>query len=118
MKSIVAVGCAFVSLLAAHGALAQGLLPGEREANVVAIQGVVAAGAKWQIVWADFKTADGIVGTPDGAVIFAQEQSDSVKKLDASGKEWTLIPFSHGIGSVSLDSEGVCSARSARAPSP
>jgi gluconolactonase len=106
MKSIVAVGCAFVSLLAAHGTLAQGLLPGEREANVVAIPGVVAAGTKWQIAWADFKTADGIVGTPDGTVIFAQEQSDSVKKLDASGKEWTLIPFSHGIGSVSLDNQG------------
>jgi gluconolactonase len=106
LKPIVAVSFVLAALLAAHDALAQVLLPGEREANVAAIPGVVAAGAKWQIVWADFKTADGIVGTPDGAVIFAQEQSDSVKKLDASGKEWTLIPFSHGIGSVSLDSQG------------
>jgi gluconolactonase len=106
MKSIVAVSCVAASLLAGQRALAQMLLPGEREANVAAIPGVVAAGAKWQLVWADFKTADGIVGTPDGGVIFAQEQSDSVKKLDAGGKEWTLVPFSHGVGSVSLDAQG------------
>jgi len=106
MRLIVAVSLAAASLLAARGTVAQVLLPGEREANVVAIPGVVAAGAKWQIVWADFKTADGIGGTPDGGVIFAQEQSDSVKRLDPSNKEWTLIPFSHGIGSVSLDNQG------------
>ena len=106
MKSIVAVCCVAASLLAGQRAPAQMLLPGEREATVAAIPGVVGAGAKWQLVWADFKTADGIVGTPDGGVIFAQEQSDSVKKLDVGGKEWTLVPFSHGVGSVSLDAQG------------
>jgi gluconolactonase len=106
MKSIVAVPCVVASLLLGQSALAQMLLPGEREASVVAIPGVVAAGAKWQLVWADFKTADGIVGSADGGAIFAQEQSDSVKKLDAAGKEWTLVPYSHGVGSVSLDSQG------------
>lgn len=105
MRSIVAVPCIVVSLWLSQSTSAQ-LLPGEREANVAAIPGVVTAGAKWQLVWAAFKTADGIVGTADGGVIFAQEQSDSVKKLDAAGKEWTLVPFSHGVGSVSLDSQG------------
>ena len=62
-------------------------MPGERETNVTAIPGVVAAGAKWEIVWADFETADGIGGTPDGGVIFAQEQTDTIRKLDADGKE-------------------------------
>ena len=42
---------------------AQQLLPGEREATVTAISGVIAAGAKWELVWADFETADGINGT-------------------------------------------------------
>jgi len=106
VKSRSAIACVAAFLLFGPGALAQPLLPGEREANVTAIPGVVAAGAKWQLVWADFKTADGIVGTPDGGVIFAQEQSDSVKKLDPAGKEWTLVPFSHGVGSVSLDTQG------------
>ena len=106
MRFVVAVSWRSRRCLPLTATLAQVLLPGEREANVVAIPGVVAAGAKWQIVWADFKTADGIGGTSDGGVIFAQEQSDSVKRLDPSGKEWTLIPFSHGIGSVSLDNQG------------
>jgi gluconolactonase len=106
MKSIVVVPCVVASLLLGQSTSAEMLLPGEREANVAAIPGVVAAGAKWQLVWADFKTADGIVGAADGGVIFAQEQSDSVKKLDPAGKEWILVPFSHGVGSVSLDTQG------------
>ena len=69
---------------------AQGLLPGERETTITAIPGVVAAGGKWEIVWADFETADGINGTPDGGVIFAQEQTDTIRKLAADGKEYTV----------------------------
>jgi gluconolactonase len=87
-------------------AAAQALLPGEREANVAAIPGVVAAGSKWEIVWADFETADGINGTPDGGVIFAQEQTDTIRKLDGAGKEFTIVPDTRGAGSVSLDAQG------------
>jgi gluconolactonase len=82
------------------------LLPGEREAAVTGIDGVVADGAKWELVWADFVTADGIVGTPDGGVIFAQEQTDTIKKLDPMGREHTVITDAHGPGAVSLDSQG------------
>jgi gluconolactonase len=88
------------------GAAAQPLLPGERETNITAIPGVVAAGAKWEIVWADFETADGINGTPDGGLIFAQEQTDTIRKLDAAGKEWTIVADTRGAGSVSLDAQG------------
>jgi gluconolactonase len=87
-------------------AAAQGLLPGEREINVTAIPGVVAGGGKWEIVWADFETADGIVGTPDGGVIFAQEQTDTIRKLSADGKEYTVLSQTRGVGSVSLDAQG------------
>jgi gluconolactonase len=106
MKSKIASACAAVALFLAQGVLAQTLLPGEREANVTAIPGVVAAGVKWQLIWADFETADGINGTPDGGVIFAQEQTDTIRKLDASGKEFTLVAPTHGAGSVSLDAQG------------
>jgi gluconolactonase len=84
----------------------QQLLAGERPAVVTAIPGVIGAGAKWELVWAGFQTADGIVGTPDGGVLFAQEQSDSIRKLDASGKEFIYITDAHGPGAVSLDSQG------------
>jgi gluconolactonase len=88
------------------GAAAQQLLAGERTATVTAIPGVVAADAKWEIVWAGFMSADGIVGTPDGGVIFAQEQSDTIRKLDAAGKEYVFMTDTHGAGSVSLDAQG------------
>ena len=87
-------------------ARAQALVPGEREAAVTAIPGIVAAGAKWEIVWADFETADGINGTPDGGVIFAQEQTDTIRKLAADGKEYTVVSPTRGVGSVSLDAQG------------
>lgn len=85
---------------------AQSLLPGEREANVTAIPGVVAVGASWELLWADFATADGILGTPDGGVLFAQEQTDTIKKLDVNGKESTYIAATRGAGSISLDTQG------------
>jgi gluconolactonase len=81
-------------------------LPGERAAVVTAIPGVIAADAKWELVWADFETADGIVGTADGGVIFAQEQTDSIRKLDASNHEFVYLGDTHGAGAVSLDVQG------------
>lgn len=105
MKSFAAlgafVGVVFVSL---H-AWAQ-LLPGEREAVVKAIPGVVAAGAKWELVWAGFETADGIVGTPDGGILFAQEQTDTIQKINAAGRRFVYATDTHGAGAVSMDAEG------------
>lgn len=82
------------------------LLAGERDAQVTAIPGVVATGAQWQLVWADFETADGIVGSPGGGVLFAQEQSDSVRHLDTNHTETIVVPNARGPGAVSLDAEG------------
>jgi len=95
-----------LSVLLAQAVSAQALLPGEREAAVTAIPGVVAAGAKWELIWADFKTADGIVGTADGGVMFAQEQTDTIRKLTPDGKEYTVIPDTRGAGSISIDAQG------------
>ena len=86
--------------------LAMQLLPGERQAVVTAIPGVIDAGSKWQLIWADFKTADGIVGTPDGGVLFAQEQSDTIRKLDVNDKEYVYLTDTHGAGSLSMDAQG------------
>ncbi len=101
----------FLALLAAATLMpgqlaAQQLLPGERAAAVTAIPGVIAADAKWELIWAGFQTADGIVGTPDGGILFAQEQSDSIRKLDVNGKEFIYLTDTHGAGAVSLDAQG------------
>ena len=87
-------------------ATAQPLRAGEREARVTAIANVIAADAKWELVWAGFETADGIVGTPDGGLLFAQEQTDTVRKLDAKGREFVYVTDTHGAGALSLDARG------------
>ena len=78
----------------------------ERPAEVTAIPGVIAANAKWEMIWRDTKTADGIVSAPDGGVIFAQEQSDTIRKLDSKNRESVYITDTHGTGAVSVDSQG------------
>jgi gluconolactonase len=105
-QSSVAIVVSGLAVLSLGTAAAQALLPGEREANVTAIPGVVAAGVEWQIVWADFETADGIVGTADGGVMFAQEQTDTIRKLAPDGKEYTVLGPTRGVGSISLDAQG------------
>ena len=100
---LVASGACFVG--AARPAAAQ-QLAGERPAAVTEIPGVIAADAKWELIWADFETADGIVGTPDGGVLFAQEQTDTIRKLDVNNREFVYLTDTHGAGSVSLDAQG------------
>jgi len=81
------------------------LLPGERAVHISGIPGVITEGTRWRQVWADIHTADGIVGTADGGVMFAQEQTDTVKKL-INGQELVLFENTNGGGSVSLDNDG------------
>ena len=78
----------------------------ERPAEITAIRGIIAANAKWEMVWHDIKTADGIVSTSDGGVIFAQEQSDTIRKLDWKNRESVYVTDTHGTGAVSVDSQG------------
>ena len=84
----------------------QPMLAGEHEAPITAIPGVISADAKWTRVWASFMTADGIVGTPDGGLLFAQEQSDTVRRIDAAGKESIVVTDTHGAGAISVDAKG------------
>jgi gluconolactonase len=82
------------------------LLPGEKEAAIQPIDGVIAAGAQWEIVWAGFMTADGMTGTQDGGLLFAQEQSNSIRKLGPDGKEFVWRANVAGAGAVSIDAKG------------
>jgi gluconolactonase len=77
-----------------------------REVTIAGIPGVIAANAKWSIAWQGTDNADGLVGTPDGGVIFAQEQPNRVSKLDKNNKVSSLIEDTHGTGSLTMDSKG------------
>jgi gluconolactonase len=70
------------------------------------IPGVIAAGATWQQAWQGFDNADGILGTPDGNVLFAQEQPSTIRKLDQNDFDSAYVKDTHGAGSVGMDSAG------------
>ena len=79
-----------------------------REVTAPGIPGVIAAGAKWQQVWQGASTdnADGIVGTPDGGLLFAQEQANTIRKLDKNDYDSAYVKDTHGAGSAAIDSQG------------
>jgi gluconolactonase len=83
-----------------------GLALAQREVTVTEIPGVVSAGATWTLVWQGTDNADGIVGTSDGGLLFAQEQPNRVSKLDKSGKVSVYLEDTHGAGALSVDSKG------------
>src|SRR5688572_15957278 len=103
IASIVAVA----GVLGAAPALAQrGGTQGVRDAQVGEIPGVVAAGVAWRLAWQGPDNADGIVGTDDGGLLFAQEQPRRVSKLDAMDRVSVVLSGTHGVGSIGIDSGG------------
>jgi gluconolactonase len=105
VKSKAAVCLALTTAIGAGLPAAQ-LMPGERVASVTAIPGVVAGGTAWQRVWAGFDNADGIVGTPDGGLLFAQEQPGTVRRLRPNGTTDVYLRDTGGAGSLSVDRSG------------
>jgi len=77
-----------------------------REVTVTAIPGVVAAGAAWTIAWQGTDNADGLVGSDDGGVLFAQEQPSQISKLDRNDRVSVLMRDTHGTGALSIDARG------------
>lgn len=67
-----------------------------REVTVTAIPGVIEIGAKWTKVWQGEATADGIVGSRDGGLLFAQEQTNKIIKLDRNNKVSDYLTSPHG----------------------
>ena len=90
------------TLAAQRGGAAQGA----RAVTVTAIPDVVAAGATWSIAWQGTDNADGLVGTPDGGLLFAQEQPRRISKLDAMDRASVFLSDTHGVGSIGIDSKG------------
>src|ERR1700728_4752066 len=78
-----------------------------REVTVTEIPGVVRAGAAWKLVWQGTDNADGIVGTKDGGLLFAQEQPNRISKLDSrTNQVFSYLEDTHGTGALTVDSQG------------
>jgi gluconolactonase len=78
----------------------------ERDVTIAEIPGVIAAGAKWKLVWQGPDNADGLVGTKDGGVLFAQEQPSTIGRLDPNDKFSIWAKDTHGTGALGIDYKG------------
>ena len=85
----------------------QAAQPAPRDLTITAIPGVVAAGGKWTKIWqAAGNSADGILPDKDGSVLVAQEDYDTVLKIDENGNSSVAVANAKGIGSLSMDRQG------------
>ena len=81
--------------------------PEPRTSTITAIPGVVAADAKWTKIWQQAgNSADGVVADKDGGALVAQEDYDTVLKIDANGRTSVAVANAKGVGSVSIDRQG------------
>src|SRR5579863_5927880 len=106
MKSSATFATVWSLLALALRPMSFGQPQGVREVMVTEIPGVVAAGAKWTLAWQGTDNADGIVGTADGGLLFAQEQPNRVSKLDQNDKVSVFLEDTHGTGALMIDSHG------------
>ena len=80
---------------------------GVRSYTVAEIPGVIAAGRAWTFVWQQAgNNGDGIVGTADGGVLIAQNDSSAVVKIDKTGKPSVAYSGTHTGGALSMSSKG------------
>lgn len=77
-----------------------------RQVHVDAIPAVIAAGTEWQLAWQGTDNADGIIGLPDGSVLFAQEQPAQVGRLDIADAYSVYLEGTRGAGSLAMDRDG------------
>jgi gluconolactonase len=106
LLALAAFGILSASVLAQGGPGQAGQPTAPRDVTVTPIAGVIGAGASWRIAWQGTDNADGLVGTPDGGVLFAQEQPSRVRKLDTNDAVSVYAENTGGAGSLALDAIG------------
>jgi gluconolactonase len=118
-KTLSTIGCCFLAFALVLGGILVGQekkggggergfpQPGpEKQVTITAIPGVIAAGAQWKLVWQGPDNADGMVGTKDGGLLFAQEQPSTVGMIDKNDKFSIFARDTHGTGALGIDNKG------------
>ncbi len=102
-------GAALAAALAAAAQPGRQRFPQPEPARAVIVKeipGVVAAASPWILAWQGTDNADGIIGTADGGLLFAQEQPSRIRKLDPSDHVSVFLEDTHGTGALAMDSGG------------
>ena len=106
VRPSLAFGALLISVAIPLTAQRGGQPQGAREVTVSAIPGLVLAGSRWMLAWQGTDNADGIIGTDDGGLLFAQEQPNRISKLDANDKVSVALEDTHGTGAIAIDARG------------
>ncbi len=67
---------------------------------------MIAEGSQWETAWSGPMTADGMTTSPDGLLLFAQEQSNAIWKLWPDGRAFVEYPYVLGAGAASQAADG------------
>jgi gluconolactonase len=57
-------------------------------------------------IWTGSRSADGIVGAPDGSLLFTEQDASRISRLDAEGKVSVYLEDTNGAGALAIDSKG------------
>jgi len=106
VRPSLAIGALLISVAIPLTAQRGGQPQGAREVTVSAMPGLVSAGSRWMLAWQGTDNADGIIGTDDGGLLFAQEQPNRISKLDANDKVSVALEDTHGTGAIAIDARG------------
>lgn len=81
--------------------------PGPRDYTVTEIPGVIAAGEQWKFVWQELgNNGDGIIGSPDGGLLVAQNDNSAVVALDKNGNASVVYTDTNTGGALSMSTKG------------
>lgn len=81
--------------------------PGPFPYTVKEIPGVVAAGARWKLIWVhNGNNLDGIVGQPDGSILAAQNDLSDVVKITPDGRTTVEYVDTNTGGALSQNKQG------------
>ncbi|MGH9787046.1 MAG: SMP-30/gluconolactonase/LRE family protein [Terriglobia bacterium] len=71
-----------------------------------AIPGVLAAGTKIQVVKEGFKNTEGPIALPDGSLIFTENVTNKIFKIDAAGNTSVFLEDTKGANALAFDPMG------------
>jgi sugar lactone lactonase YvrE len=75
--------------------------------HVKAIPGVIAEGKRWKVIWrTKGNNADGIIATPDGGILIAQNNNSDVVKLTADGHASVVYQDTNTGGALGMNKQG------------
>jgi gluconolactonase len=80
--------------------------PAPTETVAPNIPGVVAGGAKVQLIRDGFQSTEGPIGLADGSVIFTDREANRIVKIDQDGNVSSYMENTAGTNSLALDSKG------------